>query len=171
MLNKITLYGYFFTAQYEDITTYDILWKGPENYLLKMTTLDLNFHNQREEIVVMVYDKLYQCFAGVIGRLRNTEIEMGLYKTLSKVDQLPDLYRPLALDMEAFVLRENISCFSIFGNIKKYKSQTAAKELMKKMGYFVLSTNPPHIYLLDDYIRTEVSSLANNRAPRGSRQQ
>ena len=166
MLNKITFYGYFFTHEYDRITAYDILWREPQNFLLKTTSIDLEFADQSEEIVVMVYDLLYSCLAAIIGRLRNSEIEMGLYKPLEMLDQLPDNYRPLLAELEESIIQKNTVCISIFGNLNKYKSQAAAKDVLNKMGYMSLTTTPPHLYLLEDYIRQEGNAISNHTAKR-----
>jgi hypothetical protein len=161
MIKKVSFYGYFFTHRFDRITTYEILWKHPHQLLLKSLTLDINYSNPADEFVVMVYDVLHNCLAGIIGRLRNNEIEQGLYRPLQPVDKLPDLYEPLIMELENSILKNNINCFSIFGSPQKYKTQTAANKLLNDMGYFVLNTRSPHLYVLEDYIRLEMDLIEN----------
>jgi hypothetical protein len=142
---------------------YDILFKNPKKYLLKSTQLDLDYKNPTEDIVVMVYDDLFNCIAGIIGRLRNTELQLNLYKKLQPVNELPDVYHPLVKEFEESVLSKDIKSFSIFGNLKKYKPQSKAKELLKHMGYFILTTKRPHVYVLEEFIREEYKQLSERR--------
>jgi hypothetical protein len=162
MFSKVSFYGYLFLEPVESIIRYDILWGGARQYLLKRTMLNENYENPSEEIAVMVYKSLESCIAGVLGRFRNHEIEMGLYKKLNPADQLPAMYAGLLEELQRSVRKNRIRSFSIFGNICKYKTQTAAREFLNHMGYFILTTKPPHVYVLEDILKVEVGLLQDH---------
>jgi hypothetical protein len=159
MLNKISFYGYLFHKSVDKIILYDILWKNKDKYLLKYTLLDRNYKNPTDEIIVMVYDSLSKCIAAIIGRLRNHEVEMGVYKNLKTVIKLDEIYQPLLSEIEETVLTNGAKSFSFFGHICKYKPQTLAKEFLKSMGYFTITSKRPHIYVLDEFVKKELKSV------------
>jgi hypothetical protein len=134
---------------------YDILWKTGDKYLLKHTFLDRDYKNESQQIVVTVYDTLNHAIKGVILKLRNIEVENCVYKRLKITDDLDDTYTQLIHELEEAVNANHLKSFSLFGHLCKYRPQTAARNFLKSMGYFLLSTKRPHIYILDDFIKQE----------------
>jgi hypothetical protein len=159
MLLKVSFYGYLFLHPEDSVIRYDILSGNNKKYLLKSTVLDAKYENPTEDITVMVYQTLRECLEGIIGRFRNHEIELHVYEDLQPVLTLASPYEPLLGELEESIMKNKVSSFTIFGDIRKYKPQTAAREFLKKMGYFILSTKPPHVYVLDDFIREEYKLL------------
>jgi hypothetical protein len=159
MHRKVSFYCYLFAKPVDTIIRYEILWKDDKKYLLKSTMLYPNFKSATEDIVVMVFESLSATVSGIIGRLRNSEIGYRVYKDLLPEDQLDLVYRPWVQELLEAIIEKNIMSFSLFGNIAKYKPQTAAKEFLKSMGYFVLTTQRPHVYVLDDFIQKEKAQL------------
>jgi hypothetical protein len=159
MHRKVSFYCYLFTKPADTIIRYDILWKNDKKFLLKSTVLYPNFKSATEDIVVMVFETLSAAVSGIIGRLRNSEIGYRVYKDLAAVDHLDSVYKPWLQELVDAIIEKNITSFSLFGNITKYKPQTAAKEFLKSMGYFVLTTQRPHVYVLDDFIQKEKAQL------------
>jgi hypothetical protein len=143
----------------ESIIRYDILWRSNAKHLLKSTLLDRDYKNPTEEIVVMVYDSLKNCISGIIGRFRNMEIQSRAYESLQPVDQLSALYDPLVNELMESVMHNNISSFSFFGKLSKYNPQTRANDYLHSLGYFVLSTNRPYMYVLEDFIKAEIKTV------------
>jgi hypothetical protein len=168
MISKVSFYRYFFCPVVDCVMCYDILFKNAKKYLLKSTRLDMDYKNPTDDIVVMVYNNLTDCIAGIIGRFRNSEVEHGLYKKLQTVSELPSVYGSLVNEMEIAILTKGIRSFSIFGNPKKYKPQSAANELLKQMGYFILSTKRPHVYVLEEFVRQENKLLPGNPSGKSS---
>jgi hypothetical protein len=156
MHHKVSFYCYLFSKPADSIIRFDILWKrNNKKFLLKSTVLYPNFKSATEDIVVMVYESLPATVSGIIGHLRNSEIGHRLYKHLRPSDQLDSAYEPLIRELMESILEKNITSFSFFGCISKYRPQTPAKEFLKTMGYFVLSTKRPHVYVLEEFIRKE----------------
>jgi hypothetical protein len=163
VVNKVSFYGYLFNKPAHQIIRYDILWgKTDHKYLLKHTLLDRNYKNPSDEITVMVYNSLIDCLSGVIGRFRNIEIENGVYKRLKPATELHESYAPLIDELSEAINRKQIKSFSIFRHLCKYKPQTTAKQLLRSMGIFILTTKRPHLYVLHDFIMTEYKRLPKN---------
>jgi hypothetical protein len=110
----------------------------------------------------MVYPSLTQCITGIIGRLRNIELQFGLYKTVMQTTGLSKVYQPLTEELERYILSEQIYSFSFFGNRSKYNSQSEPSKILKNMGYLQLTTRRPHLYVLDDFIREEINLLSKH---------
>jgi hypothetical protein len=168
MINKVSFYGYLFQEPPDKIIRYDILWKADDKFLLKHTLLDSDFKNPSDKMVVMVYDSLFACLSGIIGKFRNLEVEHGIYKHLKPVIELGDAYEPLIHELHDSIMKEQVKSFSVFGHLKKYKPQAAANKILLSMGYFVLTTKRPHVYVLDDFIMQEYRAVAGEafRHPR-----
>jgi hypothetical protein len=156
MLTKISFYGYLFMKPASKIIRYDILWRNDRKYLLKHTVLNPHYKNPSAHIAVTIYENLHDCIAAIVNNFRNKEIEMKVYKKLEFTPEAGPTYEPLIDELEYAITKKSIKSFSVFGHICKYKPQTAAKELLKSMGYFVLTTHPPHVYVLDDFIKKEL---------------
>jgi hypothetical protein len=137
---------------------YDILWKDNNKYLLKHTKLNGDYKNETQQIAVTVYDHLIDAIADVILRLRNLEVENRVYKKLTVTEQLDESYQPLLYQLEE-AINKGIKSFSLFGHACKYRPQTSASNFLKSMGYFILTTKAPHVYLLDDFIKKEHGSI------------
>jgi hypothetical protein len=159
MFSKVSFYGYLFLQNVDTIIRYDILWRGSAKYLLKSTILNKNHENSSEEIMVMVFENLRGCLHAILGRLRNHEVEMGLYKNLNPETALPQVYDPLVDKLEDYITKKAIGSFSFFGNLLKYPTRSDAREFLKSLGYFVLNTTEPHIYVMEDFIRQEAATL------------
>jgi hypothetical protein len=156
MHHKVSFYCYLFSKPADSIIRYDILWRrDKKKFLLKSSILYPNFKSATEDIVVMVYETLQATVYGIIGRLRNIEIGYRVYKNLQPSDQLDPIYDPLIQELLQSILERNIMSFSLFGCVSKYRPQNAARDFLKTMGYFVLSTKPPHVYVLEDIARKE----------------
>jgi hypothetical protein len=160
LITKVSFYGYLFRRPADQIIRYDILWKTDNKYLLKHTLLDWNYKNPTDDIVVMVYNSLPDCLAGIIGRLRNMEVENGVYKRLKPVTELDEHYRPLINELDDAITRKYIHSFSFFGHLCKYKPQATARQLLRSLGIFILTTKRPHLYVLHDFISKEVKNLS-----------
>jgi hypothetical protein len=138
---------------------YDILWKADNKYLLKHTLLDRNYKNPTDDIVVMVYKTLRECLAAVIGRFRNMEIENRVYKQLQTVVELDECYTPLIDELLTSITKSHTRSFSFFGHLCKYKPQDGAKQFLRSLGIFVLTTKRPHLYVLHDFVMKEAKHL------------
>jgi hypothetical protein len=158
VVNKVSFYGYLFDKPEDQIIRYDILWKTNNKYLLKHTLLDRNGKNPTDNIVVMVYDSLPACLLGVIGKFRNMEVENRVYKHLKPVVKLDDCYGPLIDELHDSIVNKQIQSFSLFGHLCKYKPQSKAKQFLRSLGVFVLTTKRPHLYVLHDFMSTERGS-------------
>jgi hypothetical protein len=163
---KVSFYCYFFSSTVERIDRYDILWKERTKYLLKHTSLDNYYQVTSDDVIVMIYPTLSKCIECIIGRLRNTELQLGLYEDLAISHELPDTYQPLVAELCRYVEHEGIKSFSIFGGIKKYKPYTAARKLLNDRGIFLLYTKKPHLYLLEDFIREEQTYIYEHKKHR-----
>jgi hypothetical protein len=159
VINKISFYCYLFLKPFDKIIRYDILWKDGEKYLLKQTHLNRDYKNESQHITVKVFDSLVHAIGGVILELRNTEIECGVYKKLNLSYELDESYNNLLHDLEEAVTTKNIRSFSMFGHLCKFRPETTARNFLKSLGYFLLTTKRPHIYVLDDYIKGEQQSV------------
>jgi hypothetical protein len=84
---------------------------------------------------------------------------MGLYKGLQPETALPEVYHPLLDSLENCITKNAIGSFSVFGNLLKYRNRNDAREFLKSLGYFVPNTTPPHVYVLEDFIRLESSRI------------
>jgi hypothetical protein len=155
VIRKVSFYGYLFGNPFDTILRYDILWKDSDKYLLKYTQLDREYKNQSQHISVTVHDSIAQAIGAVILRLRNKEVENRVYEDLTVTDRLSKLYEPFIDELEQAMVINHVATFSLFGNVCKYKPQTAARNFLKSMGYFILTTKRPHVYILDEFIRQE----------------
>jgi hypothetical protein len=162
MLTKISFYGYLFADAVEDIIRYDILWRSGNKYLIKSTLLNLDYENSHQDVTVNVHGSLSRCIAGIVLKFRNLEVATNLYEGLQTTESLPAVYSPWISDLEKLILEKQILSFSLFGNGKKYVSQRAVKTIIRDMGYFVLCTRPPHLYVLDDFIQQEQQRSIQN---------
>jgi hypothetical protein len=160
MVNKVSFYCYLFYKPFDRIARYDILWKDNYRYLLKHTQLNGEYANETQQIAVTVYEQLSEAITEVILRLRNLEVETRVYKKLTPIDHLDEAYQPLLFQLEEAVSR-GVKSFSIFGHVCKYRPQTAASNFLKSMGYFILTTKAPHVYVLDDFVKKEQGSVTH----------
>jgi len=159
MLNKVSLYAYLFTTPVDRIFRYDVLWRNNDKLLVKQTVLDANLNNTTEEVSVRVCDSLAHCIEEIIRELRNSEISMRVYKRLSPSAALDPVYEDFIRELCDNFTNNKIKSISLFGHLCKYKPQTVAKDYLKSMGYFILSTKPPHVYVLDDFVKKEMHAL------------
>jgi hypothetical protein len=132
---------------------------------LKHTLLDWNYKNPTDDIVVMVYNALPDCLKAIIGRFRNLEVENGVYKQLKPVTELDEHYRPLIDELYDSIAARNIRSFSFFGHLCKYKPQANARQFLRSLGIFILTTKPPHMYVLHDFIVKELKNLPQKTPP------
>jgi hypothetical protein len=153
-MSKITFYCYLFFKSYDKIGRYDILWKTGDRFLLKYTPLDKEYTNPSQYIAVKIFRSLTEAMSYIIIELRNLEIESRVYQNLNTSQKLNEVYDPLVHQLERSI-QNNIKSFSIFGNISKFSPQTAARRFLKSMGYFLVVTKPPHLYVLKDVIERE----------------
>jgi hypothetical protein len=163
VINKVSFYCYLFSKPFDRIIRYDVLWKDGDKFLLKHTQLDRDYTNRTQQIVVTVYDSLHDAIAGIIIRLRNLEVEARVYKKLKITDDLDASYEQLIHELEEAARENHLKSFSLFGHICKFRPQTAAKNFLKSMGYFVLTTKRPHIYILDDFIKKEEQNILHRK--------
>jgi hypothetical protein len=157
-MNKVSVFCYLFLKPYDKIIRYDMLWKNEEKYLLKHTQFAKAEENMPVRMTVSIYESLFQTIASILVSLRNVEIENGVYKTLETSDHLLHEYEQLAIEIEQAIVSGKIRSFSMFGHLCKYRPQTSARSFVKSMGYFMLSTRRPHVYVLDDFIKKEVQN-------------
>ncbi len=160
MYNKVSFYCYLFDQPADRILQYDILWNDPQKYILKQLILDANYKNRSEEVIVMVYNSLPASIRGIVGRLKNLEVKQGVYQKPDPLADLDNAYQSLVDPITSLILNKNIRTFSFFGQIKKYNPRTPANLFLRSMGYFILTTIPPHIYVLDDFLRKEYQPAA-----------
>lgn len=154
MFNKISFYCYLFDQPPDRILCYD-LFREAAVYKLKRTTLDSNYKNPTDQVSITTYKTLPDCVADITGRLVKLEIKHGVYK---KTDPLCDLTlqgQKLTDQITHLIETKHIRSFSIFGQIKKYNPRTPAIAFLRSMGYFILITLPPHVFVLDDFIDKE----------------
>jgi hypothetical protein len=161
VIKKVTFYGYLFYKPFDRICQYDILWKSEEKFLLKKTQIDTNYVNDTQQITVTVFDNIRDAIAAIILQLRNLEIESRVYKKLKPMDSLDEVYEPLlALLQQA--ISAKIKSFAFFGHLCKFRPQTSAKNFLQSMGYFMLTTRPPHLYVLDDFVKNELKRTVHH---------
>jgi hypothetical protein len=157
MINKISFYGYLFDMQVETITRYEILFKRNDKFLLKHTSIDSNFRNPTAEVTVTLCDSLSHCISTIVKNLRDQEVRNGVYKELAIEEELPKIYDPLINELREACEVKGVISFSIFGHLCKYRPRTAARTFLASMGYLVPTTKKPHLYVLDDFIKSELS--------------
>jgi hypothetical protein len=155
VIKKVTFYGYLFYKPFDRIFQYDILWKSENKFLLKKTQIDTNYVNNTQQIAVTVFDNLHDAIAATILQLRNLEVESRVYKKLKPMEILDEVYEPLLAQLQQAILA-GIKSFAFFGHLCKFRPHTSAKNFLQSMGYFMLTTRPPHLYVLDDFVKNEL---------------
>jgi hypothetical protein len=159
-INKASFYCYLFLQPVDRILRFDILWATGEKYLLKETHLDNDYKNSSEEISATVHDSISNALGEVILRLRNSEIRNGVYENLKTSDSLNATYKSLIIELEEAIVLKHITAFSMFGHLCKFRPQATAINFIKSLGHFILATRPPHVYVLDDYVKKELQQIA-----------
>lgn len=155
MPNKVSLYCYLFDQPPDRILCYDLFREDVALYKLKRTTLDSNYKNPTDRISVTTYNTLSECITDITRKLLKLEIRHGIYK---KADPLCDVAmqgQKLTDQITHLIETKHIRSFSIFGQIKKYNPRTPAIAFLRSMGYFILFTLPPHVFVLDDFVDKE----------------
>jgi hypothetical protein len=155
VINKVSFYCYLFLKPHDRIARYDILWGRGDRYLLKYCDLNPDFSNQAQKLAVTVYNSLPESLASIILQLRNLEVQQRVYKHLQPAEALDDCYDALIKEFADSIHNQNIKSFSVFGHTCKFRPLATAKNFLKSMGYFVLTSKRPHVYVLDDFIKIE----------------
>ena len=157
MINRISIYGYLFEKEVDHIVRHEILFKNGERFLIKRTCLNDNFENPTSEISVNLFGSLSECICAVIKHFRNQEVRNNVYSELQVEEQLSSSYDPLVEELNIACQRAGLVSFSFFGHLCKYKPSSAAKAFLASMGYLIPTTKRPHVYLMDDFIKEEIS--------------
>jgi hypothetical protein len=156
VIRKISFYCYFFLDTFDEIDRYDILFRHGDRCIVKHSELDREYKNPTGNITAGIFTGLESAIHDVVCRLRNLEVQHGVYTGLSACDQLNEHYRSFISSVAEAATKQNINSFSIFGDPRKYRPQTGAREFLRRMGYHDLKSVAPRIYVLNDIVKREL---------------
>jgi hypothetical protein len=157
MINRISFFGYLFDKPVEHIIRYEILFKRDDRFLLKHTCIDANFENPSAEVSVSLCESFKECISIVVKNFRDLEVKNGVYRELEMEAELSKTYDALIHELSEACQVNGVISFSLFGHLCKYWPRSPASSFLASMGYLIPTTKKPHVYVLDDFIKVEIS--------------